>query len=331
VSSIPDWSALDVCGFSDPFVRFHTVMVAWDLFWGRSVSSQGPLNRFCFSTVRIMSLAEVISIISVVGQVDCASFSCSVFFLISSWCLLAASVLYLLIAFRVDGRFIDISPAGVFLKVMHRWQNQVWAGKLSGLCFSGMHFLWYVWLHSEHARDNLGGLSFFCIGVFCLHTVHCVSGAGFGSRWIIALGELCAVGSVTRRTRPIRACPCSCGAFRVIFWPCRCRCCRLSMGLCTVSAHFWGVTMLSRGFSPCAIRHTSSQAVRFLFCSGSGLVSGRFCIRACACGRAHARHMLMGCVLMAFTSSMRMLKGSVGFRSVVSWRVLWFRLWLGFW
>ena len=70
VSSIPVWSVLaGPLVFGIPFVICHTVIAAGDLFSSGSSCSQGPLNSFSFSTVRIMSLLEVISIISVVGQV----------------------------------------------------------------------------------------------------------------------------------------------------------------------------------------------------------------------------------------------------------------------
>jgi hypothetical protein len=43
------------------------------LFSGGSSFSQDPLNSLSLSTVRIISLLEVISMISVVGQVACRS------------------------------------------------------------------------------------------------------------------------------------------------------------------------------------------------------------------------------------------------------------------
>ena len=69
VSSIPVWSVLaGPFVFGIPFVIFHTVIAAGDLFSSGSSCSQGPLTSFSFSTVRIISLLEVISIISVEGQ-----------------------------------------------------------------------------------------------------------------------------------------------------------------------------------------------------------------------------------------------------------------------
>lgn len=69
VSSIPVWSVLEgPWVFGVPFVSIHTVIVAGAMFSGGSFSSHGPLKSFCFSTVRIVSLLEVISIISVVGH-----------------------------------------------------------------------------------------------------------------------------------------------------------------------------------------------------------------------------------------------------------------------
>ena len=116
VSSIPVWSVLaGPYGFGAPLVIRHTVITAGDLFSVGSSGSQGPLNNFSFSKVRIMSLLEVISIISVVGQVACNSLKVCVCFLVSSWLALVALVLYLLIASRADFISIGIRPLGVFL------------------------------------------------------------------------------------------------------------------------------------------------------------------------------------------------------------------------
>ena len=85
VSSIPVWSALAgpyLLGVS--LVIFHTVIVAGVWFSGTSSCGQGPLNRFCFSLVRIRSLLEVISMSPVVGQVALNSLRCCVRFLFSS-------------------------------------------------------------------------------------------------------------------------------------------------------------------------------------------------------------------------------------------------------
>jgi hypothetical protein len=144
-------------GFGIPFVIFHTVIAAGNLFSIGSSGSQGPLNNFCFSMVRIMSLLEVISIISVVGQVACNSLKICVCFLISSSLAFATFVLYLLIASRADFISIGIRPLGVFLFILQWWQNQSWGGNRSGLCSSGMHFLWKTRLHSSQALADFGG------------------------------------------------------------------------------------------------------------------------------------------------------------------------------
>ncbi len=85
VSSIPVWSALAgpyILGV--PLVIFHTVIVAGVWFSGTSSCSQGPLNRVCFSIVRIRSLLEVISMSSVVGLVARNSLRFCICFLFSS-------------------------------------------------------------------------------------------------------------------------------------------------------------------------------------------------------------------------------------------------------
>ena len=76
--------------------------------------SHGPLNNFSFSTVRIISLLDVISINSVVGQVACISLKVCVLLFFSSCLAFAALVLYLLIASRADFMSIGIRPLGVF-------------------------------------------------------------------------------------------------------------------------------------------------------------------------------------------------------------------------
>ena len=183
VSSIPVWSVLaGPFGFGAPLVILHTVITAGDLFSVGSSGSQGPLNNFSFSMVRIMSLLEVISSISVVGQVACNSLKVCVCFLASSWLALVALVLYLLIASRADFISIGIRPLGVFLFVVQWWQNQPWEGNRSGLCSSGMHVLWKTRLHSSQVLAAFGGLILLCCGVPFLHLVHCVSGSGFLSR-----------------------------------------------------------------------------------------------------------------------------------------------------
>ena len=169
---------------------------------------------------------------------------------------------------RASFMSIGIRPLGVFGFFVHRWQNQSWGGKRSGLCSSGMHVLWKTRLHSSQALAAFGGLVLFCCGVFFLHTVHCVFGSGLRSSWMYALGFLWLVDSATSRIRPVRGCPCACDGLSVIFWPCRCRCWLLSMGLKAVSFHFCGVINLSLGCMLCAIRHTSSQASRWLSCNG---------------------------------------------------------------
>ena len=69
VSSIPFWSVwVRPWAFGIPFVIFHNVIIAGDLFSGGSSFSQDPLNSLSLSTVRIISLLEVISMISVVGR-----------------------------------------------------------------------------------------------------------------------------------------------------------------------------------------------------------------------------------------------------------------------
>ena len=132
VSSIPFWSVwVRPWAFGIPFIIFHTVIIAGGLFSGGSSVSQGPLNSFSFSTVHIMSLLEVISIISVVGQVACRFLRFCILFLISSCCAVATFVLYLLIASLADVILIDVRPVlGVFLFFfVHRWQNQSCDGK----------------------------------------------------------------------------------------------------------------------------------------------------------------------------------------------------------
>ena len=137
-----------------------------------------------------------------------------------------------------------------------------------------------------------------------------------------ALGVLWFADSVTRRMRPVLGCACSCVGFSVIFWPWRCRCRGLSMGFKAVSFHFCGVVTFSLGCVPCAIRHTSSQASRCLFCGCCASASGPGFCRASECGSAHARHTLIGWVFMAFMSCVRTLWGRVGFCSVGSCRLL---------
>ena len=171
-------------------------------------------------------------------------------------------MLCLLIACRAVVMFIVSSPFGVLRTVRHLWQNQSWGGKWSGLCSLGMQLLWYTWLHSAHALDFV--LVIFCRGVSFLHWVHIFSGSGLLSRWMNALGSLWSGNSVTRRMRPVRGCPWSCAGLSVTFWPCRCRCCGLSIGFKVVFFHVCGVVKLSFVGFPCAIRHTSSHASRCL-------------------------------------------------------------------
>ena len=120
--------------------------------------------------------------------------------------------------------------------------------------------MWYTWLHSAHARDFM--LSIFCRGVSFLHWIHVLSGSGFLSRWINALGSLWLDDSVMSRMRPVRGCPWVCAGLSFIFWPCRCRYSGLSMVFRAACFHFCGVVLLSLGGFPCAIRHTSSHASR---------------------------------------------------------------------
>ena len=265
MSSIPVWSVLaGPWAFGTFLVILQTVIAAGVLFSGGSSCSHGPLNNFSFSTVRIISLLDVISINSVVGQVACISLKVCVLLFFSSCLAFAALVLYLLIASRADFMSIGIRPLGVFCFVVHRWQNQSWGGNRSGLCSLGIHFLWKTRLHSAQALAPFGGSVLFCWGVSFLHMVQCVSGSGFWSRWMSALGFLWLGGSVTRSMRPVLSCPCACAGLSAIFWPCRCRCCVLSMGLKSVSFHVRGVITLSLGCTLCAIRQTSSQASRCL-------------------------------------------------------------------
>ena len=129
VSSIPVWSVLaGPWAFGTFFVVLQTVIAAGVLFSGGSSCSHGPLNNFSFSTVRIISLLDVISINSVVGQVACISLKVCVLLFFSSCLAFAALVLYLLIASRTVFMSIGIRPLGVFCFVVHRWQNQSWGG-----------------------------------------------------------------------------------------------------------------------------------------------------------------------------------------------------------
>ena len=96
--------------------------------------------------------------------------------------------------------------------------------------------MWYTWLHSAHARDFM--LSIFCRGVSFLHWTHVLSGSGFLSRWINALGSLWLDDSVMSRMRPVRGCPWVCAGLSVIFWPCRCRYSGLSIGFRAACFHF---------------------------------------------------------------------------------------------
>lgn len=131
VSSIPVRSALvGPWGFNFSSTRLHTEIFAGSLFSVGSCCSQGPLNNFESSTVRIVSFVEVTSMSSLSGQAACASIRFCIFFLSSRWFPLAMLVLYLFIAFRADFMFIEISPFGVFLALVHKWQNQSWDGKL---------------------------------------------------------------------------------------------------------------------------------------------------------------------------------------------------------
>ena len=134
VSSIPVRSALaGPWGLNFSSTRRHTVTFAGSLFSVGSCSSHGPLNNFDSSTVRIVSFVEVTSISSLSGHSACASIRFCILFLSSRWFPVATSALYLLIAFRADFMFMDISPFGVFLALVHRWQNQSWGGKLKFL------------------------------------------------------------------------------------------------------------------------------------------------------------------------------------------------------
>ena len=155
---------------------------------------------------------------SLSGQADCASIKFCILFLSSRWFPLATSVLYLFIAFRADFMLIEISPFGVFLALVHKWQNQSWDGKLKffrSVSFSRIlsrtHFLWNGRLHSAQESESCFLFPSICDGVFCLHKKQCAVCDVLGSRWIRALGVLWLSGSVTRRMRPVLGCPCSCG------------------------------------------------------------------------------------------------------------------------
>ena len=121
VSSIPIRSALaGPWGLIFSSTRLHTVIFAGNLFSVGSCCSQGPLNSFDNSTVRIVSFVEVTSMSSLSGQVACASIRFCILFFSSRWFPFATSTLYLFIAFRADFMFIEISPFGVFLALVHR-------------------------------------------------------------------------------------------------------------------------------------------------------------------------------------------------------------------
>jgi hypothetical protein len=83
-------------------------------------------------------------------------------------------VLYLLIASRADFISIGIRPLGVFLFILQWWQNQSWGGNRSGLCSSGMHFLWKTRLHSSQALAAFGGLTLFSVVfLYCTWCIVC--------------------------------------------------------------------------------------------------------------------------------------------------------------
>ena len=213
--------------FRCSFCYFPTLIAAGDSYvleW--VVCSQGPLNNLSFSTVRIMSLFEVISIISVVA---CKSMKVCVCFFD-----------FFLACFRC----VCVISFDCFVRRFYiLWYRVVW-GSFASLCSGG----------SITRGDVIGPA---CVRQVCEVAFFASDKSLVFCRWVIPSRGGWGM-------RPVHSCPCACAGLSAIFWPCRCRCCVLSMGLKSVSFHVRGVITLSLGCTLCAIRQTSSQASRCL-------------------------------------------------------------------
>ena len=168
VSSIPVWSALVgpyILGV--PLVIFHTVIVAGVRFSGTSSCSQGPLNRFCFSIVRIRSLLEVISMSSVVGQV---ALNWDVVFVSyfrrdvhwPHWCY----IFWLPVLLLVCSSWIFLSGFSALACICSRASRRVGNGQVCvpQVCSFMVHLVAFCTCPWFYVVYILSGCFFFCIG-----------------------------------------------------------------------------------------------------------------------------------------------------------------------
>ena len=137
----------------------------------------------------------------------------------------AAYVVCLVIALCVDLMLMYSSPCGVGVRTCrHLGQFHIMLGKWAGRWSSGMHFLWYVWLHSEQALACADFMLPSWEGVLRLHVTHISLGVGISSMRTSARGFPPFSVLLTMRTCPVRAYPSAWGGLKATWRPSRLLC-----------------------------------------------------------------------------------------------------------